>query len=91
VKAPPLSSHNMYDRLKVDTMDNDSDSDTLVDFSVHNRRGSQTTGLGAPEVCLIPFESHDVVTKPKEGVKDKYFISRKGGAVECQHYHNGYA
>jgi hypothetical protein len=74
VKAPPLSSHNMYDRLTVDTMDNDSDDDTLVDSSVHNGRGSQVAELNTLEACLIPCESHDIVTQPKEGVKNKYFI-----------------
>ena len=75
MKPPPLDSWNRYDGLKVDEMDSDNDTDdTLVDSSVHNSRGSQLAELSTPEVCLIPCESEKVDQKPKEGVKERYFI-----------------
>ena len=75
MKSPPLDSWNRFEGLKVDEMDSDTDTDdTLVDSSVHNSRGSQLAELSAPEVCLIPCESEKVDQKPKEGVKEHYFI-----------------
>ena len=75
MKTPPLDSWNEFEGLKVDNMDSDMDTnDTLVDSSVHNSRGSQLAELSAPEVCLIPCESEKVDQKPKEGVKEQYFI-----------------
>ena len=75
MKPPPLDSQNRFDGLKVDNMDSDTDTDdTLVDPSVYNSRGSQLAELSALEACLIPCESEKVDQKPKEGVKEHYFI-----------------
>ena len=77
MKPPPLDSWNQFEGLKVDDMDSDNNTDdTLVDSSVHNGRGSQLAELGALEVCLIPCESETVNQKPKEGVKERYFITQ---------------
>ena len=75
MKPPPLDSQNQFEGLKVDEMDSDTDTDdTLVDSSVHNGRGVQLAELSTPEACLIPCESEKVDQKPKEGVKEHYFI-----------------
>ena len=75
MKPPLLDSQNRFDGLKVDDMDSDTETnDTLVDSSVHNSRGSQLAELSALEACLIPCESEPVNQKPKEGVKECYFI-----------------
>ena len=75
MRPPLLDSWNRYDGLMVDDMDSDNDTDdTLVDSSVHKGRGPQLAELGTPEVCLIPCESEKVNQKPKEGVKEHYFI-----------------
>ena len=73
MKAPALATQNRFDGLSVDNM-TDCDLDTVV-VSCNNGRGSQTSELGAPEACLIPFTNKLIIKEPKEGVKDeKVFI-----------------
>ena len=73
MKAPALVTQNKFDGLLVDTM-TDCDADIVV-VSCNNGRGSQTSELGALEVCLIPISNKPITKEPKEGVKDeKVFI-----------------